>query len=92
MAELPAHSWELRYSEELPVDRRPLLARQELVHLLHPRSLYAFTLLPCLSPCGEPTREPDVRSMNRCSAATIRKRDIVTRLVLRVSLDIAGHH
>ena len=63
----PAHSLELRYSE-VPADRRPLPARQELVRLLHPRSLYAWTLFPCLSPCAQQTREPIVRSMNGCSA------------------------
>src|SRR4029453_3291670 len=67
--ELPAHSLELRYSE-VPDNRRPLPARQELGHLLHPRSLYACTLFPCLSPCGEQTREPIVRSMNGCSAVS----------------------
>src|SRR5438552_11009427 len=63
--------WILRRYSEVPADRRPLPARKELVHLLHPRSLYACTLLPCLSPCGEQTREHVVRSMNGCSAATI---------------------
>ena len=48
---LLAHSSELRY-RALPANRRPLPARQELVHLLHSRSLYASTLLPCLSPCS----------------------------------------
>src|SRR4029450_2486388 len=47
--ELPAHSLELRYSE-VADNRRPRPARQELGHLLHPRSLYACTLFPCLSP------------------------------------------
>ena len=40
------------------------------MHLLHPRSLYAFTLFPCLSPCSEQTRENVVGSMNGCSVAT----------------------
>ena len=40
------------------------------MNLLHPRSLYAFTLFPCLSPCSEQTREDVVGSMNQCSAAT----------------------
>jgi hypothetical protein len=41
----------------------PLIAWQELVHLLHPRSLYACTLFPCSSPCAQQTQEPIVRSM-----------------------------
>ena len=41
-----------------------------MLHLLHTRSLYAYTLLPCLSPYGEQTREHVVRSMNGSSAAT----------------------
>ena len=40
------------------------------MHLLHLRSLYAFTLFPCLSPCSEQTRENVVGSMNGCSVAT----------------------
>src|SRR5882757_1300508 len=66
-----AHSF--RYSH-LPAIRRPLPARQELVHLLHPRSIYASKLLPCwpsLSPCNEQTRKHVVRFMNGCSAATL---------------------
>jgi hypothetical protein len=44
----------------LPADRRPLLARQELVHLLHPRSLYACALFPRLSPSVASQRENGV--------------------------------
>ena len=53
----PLISLELRY-KELLADRRPLPARQELVHLLHPRSLYAWTLFPCSSPCVLQSRNP----------------------------------
>src|SRR5882724_9013434 len=71
-----AHSLELRYSH-LPAIRRPLPARQEPVHLLHPRLIYASELFPywsSLSPCNEQTRKHVVRFMNGCSAGTLRLR------------------
>ena len=68
-------SLELRYSGVAPANLQRKQVWQELVRRLNPRSLYActFFLVFCLSPCSEKTREPDVRSMNACSDASVRK-------------------
>src|SRR5262245_33732600 len=57
------HNLEFRY-EGLPADRRPRPARQELVHLLQPRLLYACKLFPWLSPCERPRPEAAANLLN----------------------------